>query len=251
MSSNEKVIVVGLGEIGRPLMRILGGRYEVAGVDTQPVQISGPCSVLHICLPFQIPHFIETVAAYIFKYRPALAIINSTVAPGTTRKVQDAVGAHLVAYSPVRGKHVRMESDLLRYRKFVGAPRPDALQMALEHFRGAGFKTAAFRTPELGELSKLLETTALGILVGWAQEVERAAAQYGGTFGEVNAFIEEIDFLPAHIFPGHIGGHCVMPNIQILQRHFRSNFLAAVVESNERKMREDLAHQLALKQAAS
>ncbi len=90
-------------------------------------------------------------------------------------------------------------------------------------------------SPELGELAKLLETTYLGILIAWAQEVERLAAHYGGKFEDVNAFVEEIDFLPSGIFPGRIGGHCVMPNIAILRTQLKSKFLDTVVESNETK----------------
>ncbi len=51
----------------------------------------------------------------------------------------------------------------------------------------------------------------------------------------MNAFIKEIDFLPSHIFPGWIGGHCVMPNIELLQERIQSQFLDAVVVSNAKK----------------
>ena len=74
--------------------------------------------------------------------------------------------------------------------------------------------------------------------MGWAQEVERIAAHFGGTFEEVSLFIEEIDFLPSHIFPGFIGGHCVMPNIDILRAEIDSKFLTSIVESNETKLRD-------------
>lgn len=241
MENDGVVVVVGTGEIGRPLLNILSRKFDCVAVDIKPVEISKPCSVLHICYPFLIPDFIGTTIGYINKYQPGLTIINATVAPGTTRKLQEAIGDRALAYSSVRGKHVKMEADLFRYKKFVGACRPNVLDQALDHFKRAGFKTAAFRTPELAELSKLLETTYLGILIAWAQEVERLAAQYDGTFEEVNAFIEEIDFLPSHIFPGQIGGHCVMPNIAILQTQLKSRFLDAVVESNKRKEEQLLA----------
>jgi UDP-N-acetyl-D-mannosaminuronate dehydrogenase len=229
------VLVVGTGEIGRPLLHILNRAFPTVGVDIAPVEIPGPCAVMHVCYPFAIPDFIGTTVNYIEKYQPELTIINSTVVPETTRAIQEAAGDRLVAFSPVRGKHVCMESDLLRYKKFVAAPRPEALGKALDHFTQAGFKTGTFRTPELAELSKLVETTWLGILIGWAQEVERFAAHYNGSFEDVNAFIEEINFLPSHVFPGHIGGHCVMPNIGILKTQFQSRFLDAVVESNASK----------------
>jgi UDP-N-acetyl-D-mannosaminuronate dehydrogenase len=241
LANDGVVIVLGTGEVGRPILNILSKQFDCVAVDIKPVDISQPCSVLHICYPFQIPDFVGTTMGYVNKYQPALTIINSTVAPGTTRKVQEAVGDRALAYSPVRGKHARMEAEMLHYKKFVGACRPDALHQALNHFNQAGFKTAAFRTPELAEISKLLETTYLGILIAWAQEVERITGQYDGTFEDVKAFIEEIDFLPSHIFPGQIGGHCVMPNIAILRTQLQSKFLDTVVESNELKAAQLLA----------
>lgn len=64
------------------------------------------------------------------------------------------------------------------------------------------------------------------------------AAQCDGSFDDVVSFIKEVDFLPSHIFPGLIGGHCVMPNIAILRQQFASDFLEAVVNSNQAKARE-------------
>ncbi len=244
METSGTVLVVGLGEVGRPLLSILNRTFACKGVDIQPVDISQACSVLHICYPFQIPNFVVTTAGYIEKYQPQLTMIHSTVAPGTLRAVEEASGGASVAYSPVRGKHARMEAEMLHYTKFVAASRTRVLQEAIEHLRQAGFKTAAFRTPEIAELSKLLETTYLGILIAWTQEMERFAAHYDASPREVNAFFQEIDFLPSHIFPGHIGGHCVMPNIDILRAHFNSKFLDAVVESNERKHQQLLTASL-------
>lgn len=241
MATSETVLVVGLGEVGLPLLRILSRTFACDGIDIQPVQVHHPCSFLHICYPFPIHDFVAITAQYIDKYQPQLTIIHSTIAPGTLRAVELASAGAPVAYSPVRGKHARMEAEMLHYAKFVAATRASVLEHAVEHLRAAGFNTAAFRSPEIGELSKLLETTYLGVLIAWAQEMERFAAHYGASSDDVNAFFQEIDFLPSHIFPGHIGGHCVMPNIEILRSHFDSKFLDAVVESNERKRRQLLA----------
>lgn len=235
--SNEIVIVAGLGEVGNPLLQILSRSYDCKGVDIAPVQIDRPCSVLHVCYPFQLPDFVGTTASYIQKYKPALTVINSTLAVGTTRKVQERVSTPVV-YSPVRGKHAKMEQDMLHYQKFVGGFDEQSTQRAAEHFAGAGFAVSKFRNPEVGELSKLVETTWLGILIGWAQDVERMAVSCGASYEEVNAFIKEISFLPSHVFPGRIGGHCVMSNIAILRSKMSSKLLDAVVESNERKEKE-------------
>lgn len=233
--TDQVVIVVGLGEVGRPLLKILGRSYTCIAVDLAPVDVKERCLALHICYPFQIADFISTTVSYILKYRPELVIINSTVAPGTTRAVQALVPDIPVTYSPVRGKHARMEADILRYKKFVSGFSANATLAAAQHFRTAGLQTDVFRTPELAEVSKLLETTYLGIIVAWAQETERIARRFGGSFDEVSAFTEEIDFLPRDIFPGRIGGHCVMPNIAILQENVQSPFLDVITESNRIK----------------
>lgn len=241
MSTQELVVVAGLGEVGRPLLNILKRAFDCAGVDVAPVAIYRPCSVLHVCYPYQIRDFIGVTANYVAKYQPRLIVVHSTVAPGTMRELQRALGTEWIAYSPVRGKHVRMETDLMRYKKFVAAPSPAVAADAAEHLTQAGFRTDFFRTPEIAELSKLLETTYLGLLVAWAQEVERFADHSGGSAEEINEFIKEIDFLPSHIFAGHIGGHCIMPNIEILRDRFQSKFLDAIVESNELKQQQVLA----------
>jgi UDP-N-acetyl-D-mannosaminuronate dehydrogenase len=236
--NNGVIIVLGMGEVGQPLFRILSKKFDCAAVDIQPVEIKEPCDVLHVCYPFQVPDFAATTARYMEKYNPGLTVIHSTVAPGTTRKIHEIVPDRALVYSPVRGKHARMESDMLRYKKFVAGFDTKAVELAQRHFREAGFQTDTFPTPDIAELSKLLETTYFGILIGWAQEVERLAARYDGSYEDVVSFIKEVDFLPSHIFPGLIGGHCVMPNIAILRKHLTSDFLEAVVNSNQAKAKE-------------
>ena len=234
MSSKETVIVAGTGEVGRPLLNILSRTYDCTGIDIEPVAVDRPCSVFHVCYPFQIRDFLGITAGYVRRYQPKLVIINSTVAPGTSRKVQEQVDAPVV-FSAVRGKHVKMEQDMLHYKKFVAGFNPESTEAAARHFSGAGFSTGTFRNPEIAELSKLVETTWLGVLVGWAQEIERMAAEVDGSYEEVNEFIKEISFLPTHVFPGKIGGHCVMPNIDMLRKRFSSKLLDAIVESNAAK----------------
>ncbi len=236
MSNNAKVIVAGLGEVGQPLLRVLSRSFDCVGIDIDPVKIEEPVSVLHVCYPFQIPHYVHATAEYIRRFDPPLTIIHTTVPPGTTRQVQNEVPERMVAFSPVRGKHVRMEQDMRRYRKFAAATKPEGTAAAVDHLSAAGFKTGTFHSPEIAELAKLLETTYLGMLIAWTQEMERLAVQYGGSFPDVNRFVEEVDFLPSHVFPGAIGGHCILPNIELLRSRVDSAFLDLIVESNQLKI---------------
>src|SRR5215467_9163353 len=111
MNKQAKVVVAGLGEVGKPLFELLSKHYDTIGVDIAPIQRIEQADVLHVCYPFQIKDFIGETARYIELFKPALTIINSTVAVGTTRAVANRTGAAVVN-SPVRGKHARMLEDL-------------------------------------------------------------------------------------------------------------------------------------------
>jgi UDP-N-acetyl-D-mannosaminuronate dehydrogenase len=236
---NGKILVVGLGEVGRPLMEVIQDHLDVVGMDIEPVEFHEKCEVMHICFPFQIPDFVGQCAAYISKYQPALTIINSTVSPGTTRAVYEKSGAP-IAYSPVRGKHIKMKQELLHYVKFVGGIDQETSQRAAEHYQSVGMKVKTLSSPEAVEFSKLTETTYFGLLIAWAQELERCCDQLSLNYDEVVSYYDEISYLPPVKFtPGIIGGHCVMPNIEILQTMFKSDFLDAIEKSNElKKLRE-------------
>lgn len=231
------VLVVGLGEVGGPLREILRTKHETYGVDIKPPGDIPPCEIMHICFPYiEDAKFVAEVARYIQKYKPQLTIINSTVGPGTTRRISQQAGTNALAYSPVRGKHAKMQVDMLHYVKFVGGMTPEAGRRAGEHFASVGMKTKVLGTPEAAELAKLTETTYFGVLIAWAQEVERYCKAVGANYEEVIAFYEEVGFFPpVKYFPGVIGGHCVMPNIRILKQNFTSGILDAVEKSNQLK----------------
>jgi UDP-N-acetyl-D-mannosaminuronate dehydrogenase len=94
-------------------------------------------------------------------------------------------------------------------------------------------------SPEALELAKLLETTYFGILVAWAQEMDRFTSVVDADYWETTAFFEEIGFLPPVGFqPGYIGGHCVMPNLDLLEQVRSSPFIDVMRESNSRRERE-------------
>jgi UDP-N-acetyl-D-mannosaminuronate dehydrogenase len=239
MEERRKVVVVGLGEIGKPLFNLISKCHEAVGVDVAPVNRIDDVDVMHVCYPFQIKDFGGETARYIDLFRPRLTIINSTVAVGTTRSVAERTGAAVVN-SPVRGKHARMTQELQSYTKFIGGMDRAASEEAARHFASFGLKTRILSSPEATELAKLTETTYFGLMIAWAQEIERYCDQSGQDYGEVTSFYEEIKFFPpVKYFPGIIGGHCVMPNIKILRDWNQSTILEAIEVSNQMKTERD------------
>ena len=235
-STEAPVLVIGLGEVGRPLLEILSGTHQAAGRDVEDLAFHG-VRILHLCFPFG-PDFVAAAHHYVSRYEPEVVVVNSTVVPGTTRAIQQATGTAAV-YSPVRGKHARMTEELLRYRKFLAGTSLEAVAAVEEHFAAAGMTTRRMSSFESLELAKLLETTYFGVLVAWAQEMDRYATSVDADYWETLGFFEEIGFLPPVGFePGYIGGHCVMPNLDLLEQVRRSPLIDAMRESNEQRAHE-------------
>src|SRR5580704_18895720 len=138
MTGNGKVVVVGLGEVGKPIFELASRHHNAVGIDIAPLEERiEQVDYLHVCYPFQISDFVGETARYVDRFKPAVTIINSTVAIGTTRLIADRTGVPVVN-SPVRGKHVRMLDDLCCYTKFVGAIDEAAGEMAAKHFESLG-----------------------------------------------------------------------------------------------------------------
>src|SRR4051794_33699269 len=100
----KTVAILGMGAVGQALAKVLEPAFEVVAVDVGTPPHTGAVDVALVCYPFHIDDFVGTTVRYVEKYKPSLVIVNSTVVPGTTRKIADRVSCG-VAYSPVRGKH--------------------------------------------------------------------------------------------------------------------------------------------------
>jgi len=236
MNNSEAAVtlVVGLGEVGKPLFTILKEQEpEAIGIDIKPMPVNQSVGILHICFPFiNADQFRSAVEGYAIKFSPSVIVINSTIVPGTTRSIP-------CVYSPVRGKHTKMVEELQHYVKFVAGTDAQATARVQAHFKAAGIPSETMATPEALELAKLLETTYFGMLIAWAQEMNRFAVKVDADYLEVGKFFKEIGYLPNVLFqPGHIGGHCVMPNIALLQQRFQSEFLDVIKRSNEARKLE-------------
>ena len=234
----EKVLVIGLGETGKPLSEILAATFSVVVKDVAPLDLSDPVGVMHVCYPYQVGDFVENTSGYIQQYKPSLVTIHATVVPGTTRAVFERTGVP-IAYSAVRGKHTDMKNDMLSYTKFVAGVTGEATTAAAEHLQAAGIPTGSFSSPEALEMAKLLETTYFGMLLAWTQEMERYSRSVQADYYEVMEFMKEIDYLPPVVFhPGYIGGHCVIPNSHLLDDVRHSPFTELIRQSNEQKAEE-------------
>src|ERR1035441_2836607 len=86
-------LVIGLGEVGKPLYTILKKREPgTIGIDTESASVDKPVGIMHICFPFmEANQFQGAVVGYARKYSPQVIVINSTAVPGTTRSIESEI----------------------------------------------------------------------------------------------------------------------------------------------------------------
>jgi len=254
--AKQKVLVVGLGEVGRPLFELLreSEPFIVFGLDADEKKmrevgqrrsrLPKELDVMHICIPCTSrKDFADIVARYAAQFRPRLLIINSTVQPGTTMSVHKRCSC-LVAHSPVRGVHKSLEHmkwELRRWTKYIGGADEESAEAARKHFEIAGFETEVLKSSLETELAKLFETTYRAWMIVFFQEMHRISRRLRGDFDAVVDFLEDTHRVRQDrplMFPGVIGGHCLLPNIGLLLRSCESDLLRLVIESNEKRKEE-------------
>ena len=248
------VLVVGLGEVGRPLFELLkkSEKFEVYcwDIDNRIMQdfqqdsLPEEIDVLHICYPCgDQEDFVKTTLFYVKRFRPKLTIINSTVPPGTTQKVHILSGRRM-AHSPVRGMHKNgksMKKYLLFLTKYIGGVDEESASLARKHFEDLELKTKVLKSSIEAELAKLFETTYRAWMVACFQEMHRISRHFGADFDDVVDFLEDdhrIRFDRPIMFPDVIGGHCLIPNTELLLKSYDSKFLRLILDSNEKRKEE-------------
>jgi len=227
----KKDIVVGLGEIGLPLRKLLSKSFIVEGYDINPKLIPKnlkknerlPIRFLHICIPYA-KNFNSQILKLEKKFHPQGIVIHSTIKPSTTFNIQRKLQIPVI-YSPTRGVHKRMLRDLRRYSKFFAiennAPNKKwACKELMKLLKKSGLKTKQASSPITLELGKIVcDTSYYGWLINFAQISKIIADRENVDYYEMWSFSDEIHkFLGNRpkMFPGFIGGHCVIPNLELL-----------------------------------
>jgi len=201
-------------------------------------------SFLHIAIP-GTDNLIDNVLKLYKKFQPECIVIHSTIRPGTTEKLQKKIPIPVI-YSATRGVHKRMTYDLKRYTKFfvisASAPRSKwASSRYVKVMKDCGIKTKKMSNPETLELAKIIcDTSYLGWLVNYAQLSNIVAIEYGVNYDEMWSFSDEIHkFLGNRpkMFPGFIGGHCVIPNLDLIHNQ-TLNLIKKLNDSYGKKIKE-------------
>lgn len=215
-----KVGILGYGEVGQaiaklycdPKIKDLNRDDGLEGVE-----------ILNVCLTWN-EKFIEIVKKEIKKIKPKLTIIHSTVAPGTTKKI-----GGMIVHSPIRGIHPKLFEGIKTFVKYIGADDKKAGELAKKHLEGLGIKTKLFIPSETTEALKLWDTAQYGWFIVLNKEIKKWCDKKGLDFDAIYAEANksyndgyqklgkpEVVRPYLKYMPGGVGGHCVIPNCELL-----------------------------------
>lgn len=242
----SRSLIVGGGEIGSSLAECLKGTYEVSIADTdltKDTKPEGKYDIMHICFP-PSDSFDSFVIYNHMKFEPKYTVIHSTVAPGTTARLNQQIGN--VVHSPVEGRHPNLTKSIQTFGKFIGAEDMAVGIAVAQYFEKAGLKPVVVEGSVNTELGKIMSTTRLGWDVVFMKEVARLCVVHGADFEKVYtaytknynqgyADMDQVAFSKFHRpvlenMPGGIGGHCVMNNLKL----FKSFLVNIIKEQNEK-----------------
>ena len=109
-----------------------------------------------------------------------------------------------------------------------------------ELLKKCGMKTKKMSSPVTLELGKIIcDTSYYGWLINYAQLSNSIAIDYNVKYDEMWEFADEIHKYLGNrpkMFPGFIGGHCVIPNLDLIQNQTLD--LIKKINSNYSKKRK-------------
>lgn len=215
-------LVIGLGEVGKALQRVL----NCDGLDAlnKQVTLAHSYEVLHICFPYRSRDEFEVeVREYREKFEPLHVVVHSTVPVGTCRELG-------VLHSPVRGAHPNLEEGLRTFVKLVAGDAPGARERIVEEFRDAGIPAQAHDNTDDTEAAKLWDTAQYGVMILLNKEIKKYCEEheldfdvvyslFNKTYNEGYRELGRPEVVRPHLLymPGKIGGHCVVENAQLLE----------------------------------
>lgn len=230
---NEKMVAVliGFGEVGRAICGAWFDPHRIYVHDPwkgrEVSSTERPVDVLLVAIPWS-ERFVEIVTHYQKEFEPRAVCILSSVPVGTTSQIKNAV------HSPIEGLHKnKFEEYLRRHPRWIGGEN----KIVEEFFLKAGCQIVSVLRPETTEFLKLRSTTVYGInieLARWTAKIcnqlefdYELVKEYDWQYNRLNMEMGKPEYQRYILEPpeGKIGGHCVLPNAQILIDQRLSNTL--------------------------
>ena len=235
----KSIGIIGYGEIGQGLDKVYVEKgYTPLIKDLDRDDWLGGVDILNICIPWS-DTFIIDVKNYLSSIKPGLAIIHSTVPPGTTHEISTKFSN--VVHSPVRGIHPNLDKGIKTFVKVFGGV--DAKKAAQHFYEDLDVETEVYESSCTTEVAKLLDTSYYGVCIAWHDYARKLCQKWGVDFNEAQSHYNMTynhgytELNKSHVVrptlvppEGNIGGHCVVPNAELLREELDSKLLEAITD---------------------
>lgn len=244
----KRIALLGAGEIGSAIKKIAqAAGYKVLVRELKYDEFDGrPVEALHVCIPQKDDKFTDYVKEAARDSKPRVVIIHSSTAPGTTNRVYKKIKIP-TAHSPVRGEHPDLYPSIKDvFVKYVGGVNEESAELAMKHLKKLGIKKvknggSAINT-ELGKMFNILGFVWSIVFTKWAK---RASDDLGADFeiaytDFMKTYNEGYEKLKPNVrqsvlrpVKGPIGGHCVIPDTQLVHKVYPNELTKFILKKNE------------------
>lgn len=240
----KSVGILGGGEVGSSFAKI----YKRAKMSFKIKDLNNKeklenISILDVCIPYS-KNFLNIVKKQIKQSKPKLTIIHSTIPVGTTQKInKDLKNEYNVVHSPVIGNHPNLDIGIKTFVKYIGFDTPKSISLAVQHYEHLKIKCYPIENSNYTELAKLFCTTYYGICIAWHYEMNKIFKKYNLDFSFINKWTENYNngykklraskYNRPNLIPPKdkkIGGHCVIPNAELLNKDFDISFVKEILK---------------------
>lgn len=239
MELNASHMIIGMGEIGQGLYSVIGPcltydkKLDQDTLDSV-LNSTQKIPVLHICIPFS-KDFVKEVQKYKARHKADLVIIYSTVPVGTTR----GFGKGFV-HSPIEGRHPYLARSIKMAPRWLGSGDKDALKRAGTMWASIVEEVRMLDNSDWTEFLKLRSTSRYGVNIAFAKYEADVAEDLGMDWNHLMEFDRDynklyralnLPDLQRYVLTkpdGPIGGHCVVPNAEMLDKQWPDKLLKEI-----------------------
>lgn len=228
--------IMGYGEVGSSLGNIYKeNNYKLNVYDPYKniYDDFSKVNVLNVCIPCKTKEkFLSDVFEVLEKTQCKLLIIHSSILIGIISDIKKVHPELNIVHSPIRGVHPNLTDGIKTFVKYVGHVDGDleSGMAAKEHLEAIGLNVTV-TTSKQTILMKLLSTTYYGMCIAFTEDMGKLCDKenidmemihdwtktYNKGYTELN--MENVCRPVLSRIPGgkKIGGHCVIPNANLLK----------------------------------
>lgn len=250
MQKNKlRILLIGKGEIGQAVYNnyidhSMCGLLDWITLEQNTCDPAYKSDLMLVTIPYS-DKFVDIINHYADTYciPDVPKIIFSTVQIGTTSKLKNAV------HVPVEGKHPNLTKYFKNWQKFIGGSNDDCLRF----LKADDTFVFQFEKPEVTEFLKLQSTTNYALNIEYARYIKECCDQLGMDYNSVKDYniyynilyhnFSDEEYPSVYLKPkryilsspiGKQGGHCTLPNTELLNSVFPNQLLNYIVETNKK-----------------